>query len=104
LLILSFLGFVWIGFLLIFNSLNNRSSELKITYLSASGEAVLVEAPQSKRVLINLSEEPQEVERIILPFLYKKGINQLEGLILTDEKWLEEKVSELLGEIKVKDR
>jgi competence protein ComEC len=103
LLILSFLGFFWVGFLLIFNSLNNRSSELKITYLSASGEAVLVEAPQSKKVLINLSEDPQEVEGIILPFLYKKGINQLDGLILTDEKRLEEKLSELLREIKVKE-
>ena len=103
LLILSFLGFFWVGFLLIFNSLNNRSSELKITYLSAKGEAVLVEAPQSKKVLINLSEDPQEVEGIILPFLYKKGINQLDGLILTDEKRLEEKLSELLREIKVKE-
>lgn len=103
LLILSFLVFFWVGFLLIFNSLNNRSSELKITYLSAKGEAVLVEAPQSKKVLINLSEDPQEVEGIILPFLYKKGINQLDGLILTDEKRLEEKLSELLREIKVKE-
>jgi competence protein ComEC len=102
LLRISYLGFFWIGFLLIFNSLNNRSSELKITYLSASGEAVLVEAPQGKRVLINLAGEPQEVERIILPFLYKKGINRLDGLILTDGKRLEEKLSELSGEIKVK--
>ena len=53
LLRMSYLGFIWIGFLLIFNSLNSRSSELRITYLSASGEAVLVEAPQTKRVLIN---------------------------------------------------
>ncbi|MCJ7498098.1 MAG: ComEC/Rec2 family competence protein [candidate division Zixibacteria bacterium] len=103
LLRMSYLGLIWIGFLLIFNSLNSRSSELRITYLSASGEAVLIEAPQTKRVLINLAEEPQEVERIILPFLYKKGINQLDGLILTDEKRLEEKLSELSGEIKVKE-
>lgn len=92
-----------IGFSLIFNLHNLRQSELQITYLSAGGESVFVEAPQGKNILINLAEKPWEVERIILPFLYRKGITKLDGLIITDTRELEEKVSELLREIKVKE-
>jgi len=80
-----------------------KSSELKITYLSASGEAVLIETPEDEKILVNLSDNSSEVEKIILPFLYKKGITRLDGLILTDKKEEEKKVSEFLSEIKVKE-
>jgi competence protein ComEC len=85
----------------VFNLMSHRTSELKITYLSAGGEAVLVEIPHGEKILINLAENPWEVERIILPFLYSKGITELDGLILTDEKGLEKKLPELLREIKI---
>jgi len=88
---------------LIFNLPSHKSSELRITYLSAAAEAVFVEVPQGKKILINLAEKPWEVERIILPFLYKKGITKLDVLILTDERELEGKLSELLREVKVKE-
>lgn len=91
-----------IGTSSVFNLIVHSTSELKITYLSAEGESVLVEAPEGEKILINLAENPWEVERIILPFLYSKGITELNGLIITDEKGLEEKLSELLREIKVR--
>jgi len=79
-----------------------KSADLKITYLSASGESVLIETPQAEKILVNLSGNSSDVENIILPFLYKKGILSLEGLVLTDRKENENKISELLKEIKVK--
>jgi len=80
-----------------------RPSELKITYLSASGEAVLIETPEDEKILVNLSDNSSDVEKILLPFLYKKGITRLDGLILTDKKEEEKRVSEFLSEIKVKE-
>ena len=94
---------VLIGLPLFLNLQILKSSELKITYLSASGEAVLIETPQDEKILVNLSDNSSDVEKIILPFLYKKGITRLNGLILTDKKEEEKKVSELLSEIKVKE-
>jgi len=94
---------VLIGLPLFFNLHILKSAELKITYLSASGESVLIETPQDEKILVNLSDNSSDVEKIILPFLYKKGITKLDGLILTERKEDEKKVSELLSEIKVKE-
>jgi competence protein ComEC len=91
------------GLPLFFNLQILKSSELKITYLFASGEALLIETPQDEKILVNLSDNSSDVEKIILPFLYKKGITRLDGLILTDKKEEEKKVSEFLSEIKVKE-
>jgi hypothetical protein len=91
------------GFPSAFNLIAHRTSALKITYLSTGGEAVLVETSPTEKILINLAGDPREVERIILPFLYSRGITKLDALILTDGKKLEEKLSELLREIKVKE-
>ncbi len=92
-----------IGFSSISNLMTHRTAELRITYLATGGEAVLVETPTAEKILINLAEAPWEVERVILPFLYSRGIAKLDALILTDGKKLEEKLSELLREIKVKE-
>ena len=94
---------ILIGLPLFLNLQILKSSELKITYLSASGEAVLIETPQGEKILVNLSDNSSDVEKIILPFLYKKGITRLNSLILTDKKEDEKKLSELLSEIKVKE-
>jgi hypothetical protein len=94
---------VLIGLPLFFNLHILRSSELKITYLSASGEAVLIETPEDEKILVNLSDNSSDVEKIILPFLYKRGISSLDGLILTNKQEEEKKVSEILSEIKVKE-
>lgn len=94
---------VLIGLPLFLNLQILKSSELKITYLSASGEAVLIETPEDKKILVNLSDNSSDAEKIILPFLYKKGITRLDGLILTDKMEEEKKVAELLSEIKVKE-
>ncbi len=90
------------GLPLLFNHPILQTDELKITFLSASGETALIETPQDEKILINLSDNPSDVEKIILPFLYKKGIARLDELILTDEKEDEKKIEELLSEIQVK--
>jgi len=80
-----------------------KTPELKITYLSASGESILIETPENEKILVNLSENSSDLEQIILPFLYKRGITSLDELILTDKKGQDEELTELLNEIEVKE-
>jgi hypothetical protein len=53
--------------------------------------------------LVNLSDNSSDVEKVILPFLYRNGITRLNSLILSDGKAEDRKLSELLSEIKVKE-
>ena len=66
----------------------SSSKNLKITFIDVGqGDSILVEFPGHKKMLIDGGGFPEETfdvgERVVSPFLWRKGIKKIEYLVLT---------------------
>jgi competence protein ComEC len=80
--------FVMFFGLLVIHPFPSRSKALKLTFIDVGqGDSILVEFPGRKKMLIDGGGTPEDTfdigERIVSPFLWKKGIKKIDFLVLT---------------------
>ena len=72
-----------LGLLLWNAALSEASKGLTITVLDVGqGDSILIETPSGRRILVDGGEKKMG-ERVVVPFLRKKGINKLDMVVLT---------------------
>lgn len=74
--------------LLVIHPFPSHSKTLKLTFIDVGqGDSILVEFPGSKKMLIDGGGTPEDTfdigERIVSPFLWRKGIKKIDFLVLT---------------------
>ncbi len=85
---ITFICFViFFGFLVV-HPFPSHSKTLKLTFIDVGqGDSILVEFPGRKKMLIDGGGIPEDTfdigERIVSPFLWKKGIKKINYLVLT---------------------
>jgi len=83
-----FAGFAAFFLVLITYPFPSTSSDLKVTILDVGqGDSILVEFPGSRKMLIDGGGFPEGSfdvgERVVSPFLWRKGIKRIDDLVLT---------------------
>lgn len=78
---------VFLGFLVI-HPFPSHSKTLTVTFIDVGqGDSILIEFPGNKKMLIDGGGTPEDTfdigERIVSPFLWKKGIKKIDYLVLT---------------------
>ena len=81
-------GFLVILIILVTFPFSSRSNFLKVTFIDVGqGDSILVEYPGKKKMLIDggglMNSNFDIGERIVSPFLWKKGIKKIDYLVLT---------------------
>lgn len=74
--------------LLVTYPFSSHSRNLKLTFIDVGqGDSILVEFPGRKKMLVDGGGNPEETfdigERVVSPFLWKKGIKTIDFLVLT---------------------
>jgi len=85
--IISVFFAVFLGFLVVY-PFPSHSKILKLTFIDVGqGDSILIEFPGNKKMLIDGGGTPEDSfdigERIVSPFLWKKGIRKIDYLVLT---------------------
>jgi competence protein ComEC len=74
--------------LVVTHPFSSHSRTLKLTFIDVGqGDSILVEFPGRKKMLVDAGGIPEETfdigERVVSPFLWKKGIRKIDYLVLT---------------------
>jgi competence protein ComEC len=105
------IGFVSLIFLSIFTlgrEVFIQKDRLEITFLDVGqGQSILIELPPGKKILIDTGpgyKSSDAGERVVVPYLIKKAIKEIDQLILTSERnQFNGGLESVLGEIKIKE-
>jgi competence protein ComEC len=80
--------FIFFLGLLVISPFPSRSKNLKLTFLDVGqGDSILIEFPGRIKMLVDGGGTPEDIfdigERIVSPFLWRKGIKKVDFLVLT---------------------